>query len=714
MAVALHGQGKLAEAERYYRQILSADPNNADALHLFGVLMQQRGQTATAIDLIRRAIEINPKVPAFRSNLSKIYRQMGQPAAAVEQLRVLCALEPGSAEPRTQLGYILLGEFDQIPEAIELLRAAVAIDPKSVAALSALALAIHRQNNPAGALPIYEQAIALAPRDTSLLSNYSAALLETGQSDRALEMYENALKIEPDSALVWYNLGVAQMSLEQNDRAKISFEKTMELDPAHPMAKVNLAAVLKAQGFLEESARMFEALIAKHPEWGPLHSNLGLARLNQGRHDEAFAAMRKAVVLDPGRANVWSNLLFSLHYHAGYDAAQIYQEHRIWAEPLEKNLAGCTFPNDRNPDRRLRVGYVSPDFREHSVSFFIEPILERHNRSAFEVFCYANHPSGDATAVRLRGLADKWQPIYSRSDEAVAEMIQRDQIDILMDLASHTTGNRLTLFAKKPAPLQGTYLGYASTTGLRAIDFRFTDDWVDPPGESEAYHTEQLVRLPHTQWVYRPPIGVPEVAQLPAEKNSHITFGVATNLAKINHETIDMWRQVLKAVANSTLIIKGAGTEDPATQQRIHSLFAEAGINPERIRFEPSVPLLEYFNFFSRVDIILDTYPFAGGTTSCHALYMGTPTVTRTGNTSVSRVGASLLHNVCLPELIADSPEKFAQIAVELANDRDGLAKIRASLRSRMKQSPLMNEVTFVKNLESSYRMLWTKAIGMK
>jgi predicted O-linked N-acetylglucosamine transferase (SPINDLY family) len=378
---------------------------------------------------------------------------------------------------------------------------------------------------------------------------------------------------------------------------------------------------------------------------------------------------------------------------------------------------------------------VSGDFRRHSVSFFIEPILAHHDKSQFEIFCYANQQNNDAVTERLRGYGHQWRDIFGKSDETAAELIQHDQIDILIDLSLHTGGTRLLMFARKPAPIQGTYLGYAGTSGLAAIDFRLTDAWIDPIGSSEPYNSERLVRLPDTQWVYRPPIEVPEVGPLPAHNSGQITFGIATNLAKMNTTTVELWSRVMSAVPGSVLVLKGAGLADvpenpdpgisPVAQYRgrrywelvrrhFQDLFASCGIEPDRLRMEGHTSLEGYFDWFSRIDLTLDTFPFTGGTTTCHSLYMGVPVVTRSGRTSVSRVGSSILHNVGLGELAADTPERFVQIARELASDLPRLSEIRRTLRERMKQSSLMNEPQFVANLEEAYRQMWRQWVAQE
>ncbi len=425
----------------------------------------------------------------------------------------------------------------------------------------------------------------------------------------------------------------------------------------------------------------------------------------------------------------WHNLLLALNYHSGDDPAKLLAEHRVWGQRHEGRYPVRQYKNDPAPDRKLRIGYVSPDFRTHSVSFFIEPILSGHDSSRFDIFCYANQGKDDAVTMRLKGYGHRWRDVRGRSDDAVADLIREDKIDILIDLAVHTGGNRLLVFARKPAPLQGTYLGYAATTGLKAIEFRLTDPWIDPPMSSDHYSVEHLVRLPQTQWVYRPPADAPEISPLPAETANRITFGVATNLSKVNTPTVALWSRVLAAVPGSALIIKagGLGSEarkpaeagfSPVAQyggkrfwqslRKYYSdLFGSYGIGEHQFRIEGSSPLADYYRWYSQIDVILDTFPFTGGTTSCHSLWMGVPVVTRTGRTSVLRVGSSILHNIGLGELVAKTPEEFVTIAAELARDLPKLAELRQTLRERLKQSPLMNEAQFVKHLESAYRDLW-------
>lgn len=706
MGMAAHGRGNLAEAERLYRQVLAASPKDSDAHHLLGVLLHQSRRSAAGIEMVQRAITLNPNAAIYYGNLANMYRETGHFAQAAKAFEDAIRLDPGNTSFRFRLAGLLSNDLHKPGEAAPLFKDLLQSQPQSEELLFQLALALHRTGNIREALPYYEQAVALAPRDTDLLSNYANALLTEGNREQALAVFHRAIAIDPKKAILHYNLGVALMSDPASEDAANAFRKTIELNPDDMFGYINLAAVLRYQGKLEESAQIYAQLLERYPQEAHVHSNLGLTRLNQGRQDEAIEAMRKAVLINPHVPMLYSNLLLSLHYHPDYDSQKLFAEHRVWGEMIEARVTPMVHTPRSSASRRLRIGYVSPDFRQHSVAFFIEPILDHHHRRAFEIFCYANQPISDSITHRLRSLSDNWRNILSLPDPVAAEIIRKDEIDILIDLAVHTNANRLELFAHKPAPIQGTYLGYASTTGLRAIDFRLTDAWVDPPGTTDAHHTEKLIRLPDTQWVYRPMPGLPDVSPLPAEQRGHITFGAATNLAKINPDSIAMWSRVLMALPSAILIIKGNGTDNPPTQNYFRQAFLRAGVAEKQIQFQANSPIREYFDFFSSIDLILDTYPYAGGTTSCHALYMGAPMVTRTGNSSVSRVGASLLHNVGLAELMSDSAEGFVETCLRIASDIPRLSQMRRHLREKMRGSPLMDELRFVRNLEAAYQAI--------
>jgi predicted O-linked N-acetylglucosamine transferase (SPINDLY family) len=399
-----------------------------------------------------------------------------------------------------------------------------------------------------------------------------------------------------------------------------------------------------------------------------------------------------------------------MNYHPGMEASAIAEEHRRWnqvhAEPLRPFILPHT--NERSPSRRLRIGYVSPDFRAHSVAYFLEGLLEHHDHSQVEVFCYAEVANPDAVTARMEQLAGHWRRITGMPDAEVAELIRHDGIDILVDLAGHTANRRLLVFARKPAPVQVTWLGYPNTTGLDTIDYRLTDHFADPPGSTEHLHSEQLIRLPQSAWCYRPLENPPPVSAPPVHDTGHITFGCFNAMPKINRPLLELWSGILLAVPGSRLLLKNASLGETSMQHQLWKQLQEMGIGPERVEMVGCVPDLSgHLGMYGRVDIALDTFPYHGTTTTCEALWMGVPVVTLAGKTHVSRVGASLLSNLGHQEWIASIPEEYVKIAVELAKDLPRLTALRSTLRERMQASPLMDAAGFARDIEAAYRKIW-------
>ena len=424
--------------------------------------------------------------------------------------------------------------------------------------------------------------------------------------------------------------------------------------------------------------------------------------------DGAVACYRRALELKPDFVWAHSNLVFGQGFCPGCDAETLYEEHRRWnrqhAEPLAKFIQPHL--NDRSPDRRLRIGYVSPDFRNHPVGLFLLPLLESHDHESFEVFCYASVRIPDTMTGRCRAHADVWRDVLGLSDEQLANAVRQDQTDILVDLSMHAGSHRLLVFARKPAPVQVTYLAYCGTTGLSTMDYRLTDPYLDPPGQDERFYCEQSVRLPETYWCYQPVIETPPVNPVPVLKGGPFTFGCLNNFCKVTPPALAAWSRLLQAMPDARLLLyaRAGGHRD-----RVRGVLAERGISTERLAFVDFLPLEEYFDVYQRIDVALDTFPYGGGTTTCDALWMGVPVVSLAGQTAVGRGGASILSNVGLPELVAHDAEQYVRIAVDLANDLPRLSELRATLRNRMQASPLMDAPRFARNVEAAYREMWRR-----
>ncbi len=481
------------------------------------------------------------------------------------------------------------------------------------------------------------------------------------------------------------------------------------LAPGNATTCNNLGTVLNQLHKRAEAEVQFRRAIELDPKQAAPHKNLAQALHTQGQLDEALDEYRAAVALAPANDNVHSGLLYALNYHPSYNAATLLAEHKAWgarhADPL--TAASAPHDNDRNPQRRLRVGYVSSHFCAHAVNFFVEPILAWHDHARCEVFCYSSVRRPDETTTRLQGYADQWRDIGRQDDATVASMIRRDRIDILVDLAGHIGGRRLMVFARKPAPVQITYIGYQNTTGMRAMDYRLTDAWSDPPGETDSYHTEKLVRLPHTFFCYLPSDDAPKFTPLPARDNGFVTFGSFNNFSKVTPGLLDTWAEILQAVPRSRLLLLAADT--PRAREYVRGNFSRHGVSADRVEFFYRKPRVEYLEAIGRADIMLDTFPFNGHTTVCDTLWQGVTVVALAGSSYVSRFGSSALVSLGLEDCIAHSTAEYVRIATRLANDLGGLARERAELRDRMRRSPIVDAPQFTRELEAVYRQMWTE-----
>ena len=423
--------------------------------------------------------------------------------------------------------------------------------------------------------------------------------------------------------------------------------------------------------------------------------------------DEALVCYREALRLRPDYAEAHSNLVYGLNYHPGYDADAILAEARRWHRDHAAPLATCHHPheNDRDPDRRLRVGYVSNDFRDHPAAHLVLPLLSNHDRAEVEVYCYAGVVRPDRFTARFRSHADVWRSTVGVSDARFAALIRGDRVDVLVDLTLHMEGSRLLTFARRPAPVQVTWFGYPGTTGLSAIDYRLTDPHLDPPGETDGHYVERSVRLPETFWCYDPLAeDALEVNELPALAGEPFTFGCLNNFCKVNAVSLDLWSSVLRAIPGSRFVLLAPAGQ---ARDRVRAHFERERIDGERLEFVDRQSRQGYLRTYHRIDVGLDPVPYNGHTTSLDAAWMGVPTLTVVGRTVVGRAGLSLLRSLGLPELAAESADEFVAIAAGLAGDRPRLAELRAGLRTRMARSPLMDGARFARGVEAAFRQMW-------
>ena len=533
-----------------------------------------------------------------------------------------------------------------------------------------------------------------------------------GNNAEAGLLLARSLEREPDNADAHLNLGVVLAALGRDAEAEASYRGGLALKPASVDGHNNLGVLFEHMGRYAEAEASYRRASELAPEAAHPLNNLAVLLKESGRLDEAIAVARRAIALDPGLPAAQSNLLYKLVFDERISPQAMFAEHAAWgrAQAARFATAGARFANSPEPGRRLRIGYVSADFRHHSVAFFAEALLAAHDHSAIETFLFANDPRVDAVTQRLKARADRFVSIHGMPDDLAAARIRELGIDILVDLSGHTSGNRMTLFARKPAPVQVTWLGYPASTGLPTIDYRITDAVADPPGEADALHAEQLVRLGAGFLCYRPLEQADAIAPLPARTAGQVTFGSFNNFAKLSPGTIALWARLLRETPDTKLLLKTPQFKDADTRARCRAAFAATGIADERIEIVP--PLAdpaEHLALYARVDIGLDPLIYNGTTTTCEALWMGVPAVTLHGDRHVSRVGASLMTTIGLPELIAETPDDYIAIAAGLARNLDHLAELRGGLRERLRASPLCDAASFARAMENAYRDMWRR-----
>jgi predicted O-linked N-acetylglucosamine transferase (SPINDLY family) len=737
----LQANGQLDQAIASYQMAIRLKPDLAEAHNNLGNAFKSIGQLDQAVLCYRQAIRLRSDLAEAHNNLGNALKIKGQLDEAIAACRQAVRLKPHLAEAHTSLGNALT-DIGQLDEAISSYRQTVRLRPDLAEAHCNLGIALTRSGQPRQAIASYYEAIRLKLDFAEAHSNLGIALTQSGQPHRAIAAYNEAIRLKPDYAVAHSNLGLALAAIGQFDEALASHRVAIRLNPDSAESQNNLGITLASIGQFEEAIAVFRQPVQLKPDCAEAYSNLGNALLEIGQTDEAITACRRAIRLKPDYAAAHNNLgnalkeigaldeaiacyqqavrhkpdyvaadsnrVFTLHFHPRYDAGTILQECRLWNERHVEPFRNLRQPHDNNrdQDRRLRIGYVSPDFRGHCQSLFTIPLLSNHDRQAFEIFCYSHVAWPDPVTEHVRRFADVWQSIVGMTDANVAGKIREDRIDILIDLTMHMASNRLPIFARKSAPVQVAWLAYPGTTGLAAMDYRLTDPHLDPPGLNDHFYSETSIRLPETFWCYDPRATDLAVSALPAQTNGHITFGCLNNFCKVNDRVVQLWAEVLKAVDGSRLMIL---CHEGRHRQSLLDILKREGVHPDRIEWATRRPRREYLELYHRIDIGLDTFPYNGHTTSLDSYWMGVPVVTLVGPTVVGRAGLSQLTNLELKELTAHTPRQYVQIAAALAGDLPKLADLRRTLRLRMQASPLMDAPRFARGIEAAYRQMWRR-----
>ena len=738
-AIEHHQAGRLPQAEALYREIIALDPNCADALHLLGVVALQVGRHEIAVDLIRRAAELAPNRADFHSNLGEAYRGLARLDEAAASFRRALALQPEFPAASNSLGSVLATQ-GQTDEALTCLQRAIRLKPDYANAHHNLGNVFAQRGQLEEAQASFQRALVLRPGaaethhclgkvylergqlDPAIASHRQAvalksdfaeahndlgtALLAQNRLDEAFAAYQQAVALKPRSAEAHNNLGGVFRARGQLDDALACYQRALALKPELADGHNNLGVVFRARGQLDDALASYQRAVALKPDFAEAHNNLGGVFKERGQLDDALASYQRALTLKPDYAEAHSNLILALLYRSGHEAAPIDAElHRWQARHARRAADFAPHTNDRSPTRRLRLGYLSPDFCSHPVGRFLLPLFAHHSRASFEIFCYSNTPRADRVTAAFRSSADGWRDIAGQTDRQAADLIRADRIDLLVDLALHTAKSRLPVLAHKPAPVQATYLAYPGKSGLDTVDFRLTDIHLDPLDDSSPRGCERPIRLPETYWCYEPADpSLPEVNALPTLAAGRVTFGCLNNFCKVTPAALAAWCRLLAAVPGSRLLLH---VRSGSHRSLVRDFFAGHSIAAARLEFADFAPEAQYFQQYQAIDLGLDPFPFPGGTTTCDALWMGVPVITLAGPTPVTRGGLSLLSNVGLPELAAYSVDDYVEKAAALARDLPRLAALRAGLRERMQRSPLLDAPRFTRNLEAAYRTLW-------
>ncbi|HTO50090.1 MAG TPA: tetratricopeptide repeat protein [Burkholderiales bacterium] len=669
----------------------------------------------------------------FRGALGRDDERDDERAGAVEIERALGAYELGRTELAEAICERVLGR-----------------DPRDARALHLLGLIAYGRRDHSRAAALIESAIAADPADGLYHFNLGNALRELGRLEEATASYAHATTLDPDRVAAWFNLAQLHVERGEPEQAISAFREAIRLEPASPQARAGLATALvdtaqagahtaarsaEALALLEndwprapnprrarfvvamalvgcgrwtEAAGHLEALVAERPDSAQTRNALANCYNRLGRVSDAVREYREAFRAAPAFHEALTAVLGTLNAAPQAPPEEVFAAHCEWAAAVAAPLypAAPRFGNARDRNRRLRIGYVSPDLRRHPVGTMFAPVLERHDPQRVETFCYYNFRGADLMTGRMRRAAHHWRDIAELDDATVADAIRADAIDVLVDLAGHTRHTRLLVFARRPAPVQASWLGYFNTTGLATMDYFLTDPVSSPPGQ-ERYFLERLVRLPATRFCYEPPDFLPEVNALPAHSRGHVTFGCLNALAKVNDRVLALWARILAGVPGARLLLQAAALDDPLVRRDFRARAGAHGIAAERLELRPFVPVERAAHAYHDVDIALDPFPFCGGMTSLEALWMGVPVVTLPQIMIAGRQSASMLANLGLPELIAADETAYVGAAAALAGDLDRLAALRAGLRERCRRSPLADYARFTRDLEQAFAAMW-------
>lgn len=745
LGMALMKTGAHVDAAAAFREATARDPVAVETWINLGVALREANDVSGAENAYSRALALAPNDPVIHNNLANVLASAGRGGHALVHYRRAVELDPGYADAKANLGLAMRDSGD-IEGALALLAKSVAEHPGHAVLLNAYGNTLRQAERFDDAIATLHKAVEAAPTYAEAHNNLGLAYALRNKLEPAAAHMKRASELRPDMAVISNNYGALLVRMFRFDEAAVALANAVARQPDYDEALTNLGVAHYMLGHPKEAIAAYEEVIRRSPNNGFAHYSLGVAYLEEQRLAEAEVEIRRALKLDPGnpmalntlgvllldqhhvteaRANMraaaaantlsgpvfYSNYAFASLYEPDISNQEIFDIHKGFGARFASTEPERDRPhrNSRDSMRKVRLAYMSPDFRAHSVAYFFEALLEKHDRRQFEVVLYSDTTREDVVSKAMRGAADRWVETGGLTTVVFARRIAEDGIDILVNLGGHTSGNRLPVCALKPAPVQIEYLGYPETSGVPAMDYRITDGRADPAPEAERWCTEKLIRLPRAFHCYRPAGRPPEPAPAPHLKKGYVTFASFNVLPKVTGQAITAWAKILAAVPGSRFFIKCKQLRDARVQERIRAEFAAAGVDPARIDMAAFVPSIrEHLERYGDVDLALDTFPYNGTTTTCECLYMGVPVLSIHGANHRGRVGLSLLSAMGLEqEFIAASADDYVARAIAFGRNPARLAEVRSQLRARMERSPLRDEVGFTRELEAAYREAW-------
>lgn len=741
--LAMQDSGQLDAAKKSYERALSIQPGHINASNNLGTLLAGEGSWDEAVDLYRKALTVNPASFEVLLNLATALTSLARPEAAVESLREAVEIRPGDAGANNRLGDALLN-IDRADEAAtyfgracelnptdanfvfsqglalqaamkydsasQCYRQAIVLNPDFAEAYCNLGVIERQLQHFALAIEFFEQAILTKPDFADAFCNLANAQQAAGNLEAAEQNYLTALRLKPDFAIAHCNYGTVLQSRGLLDEAKEKYLHALRLEPNLHDAHTNLGVILNTTRQFEESIRSFQRALDIKPDFAPAHVNLGNVLKDIGKVEESLASFRRALAIDPKNLQARNNLLFVLNYLNEQSGELMLEEAKLFGKIVKQMAtAYATWEVEENPEKTLRIGFVSGDLCNHPVGYFLVGVLQAlsHGASSYLILhAYPTRTISDETSERIRGFCAGWRPAIGLPDGEFARLIRADKIDILFDLSGHTANSRLPVFAWKPAPMQVSWLGYFATTGVAEMDYFIADPWTLPYSQ-EIFFNEKIWRLPETRLCFTAPEANVAVSPLPAMANGYITFGCFNNLTKMNEAVVDVWARILHAAPTSKLFLKSQQTGELTQREKLLMRFSKRGIPEERLILEDYGPREQYLAAYQRVDIGLDPFPYPGGTTTAEALWMGIPVLTLAGETFIARQGVGLMMNAGLAEWVAMEPDDYVQKALAHSTNISALAALRAGLRQQVLASPVFDATRFAVHFEEALRNMW-------